>query len=639
MNAFIKKVSVVLMASILFACGGSGGDSTNPSPVIPTPTPPINIAPTIVVDSAFTVDEREQLSITAASSDQDGTIASVTWLQLSGPTFTVANSSNTNFSATVPEVPQAGAQAIFRITATDDDGASSSQEIQVTINNVNRPPVIELASNVSFDEGADITISAAVSDPDSDGTITTVNWMQTAGPDIEVLGASTTILAFIAPDVSAAGEIFEFKVTAEDELGETASKTVLVNINNVNQAPVSVVRNDVGVTLGNTVALDGSNAFDPDSPNLSYLWTVDRPVGSTATIASSTSVQTTFTPDIAGAYQIVLTVSDDEGLSGSEGFTVTAETVNLAPTAEAGTNRSVATGSTVALDGSNSTDPEGAALSYQWVLTPPAGSSAQLADSTSVNPTFLTDVDGTYRVSLIVGDGVLFSEPALLDVLAQTANNPPTANAGVDQTIAFGAVANLDATGSTDPDADLLSFQWSLVSAPAGSAPMLSNEQVAQPTLITDMVGTYVYRVTVNDEQTSASDNVTIEVVEASVQLCAVGAGPSPAENCLRFPWGSVNSASFSTLLSTGNITLDRLRIKAVGIDYTINITASDDSSFSRPFVDGIADGQIINANQNIDFILKTEALSVGNATPIFTISIEGQADLVVRFNYSINII
>lgn len=56
------------------------------------------------------------------------------------------------------------------------------------------------------------------------------------------------------------------------------------------------------------------------------------------------------------------------------------------PTADAGTDQTVASGSLVQLDGSGSSDSSNLPLTYQWTQT--AGPSVTLDDDISVNPTF-----------------------------------------------------------------------------------------------------------------------------------------------------------------------------------------------------------------------------------------------------------
>jgi len=87
---------------------------------------------------------------------------------------------------------------------------------------------------------------------------------------------------------------------------------------------------------------------------------------------------------------------------------------NNPPIAKAGPDQNVARGATVILDGSESFDPDtpengastsGADLSFRWRFTQrPLGSGAALGGSTLPKPTFVADVDGLYRVELVVGE-------------------------------------------------------------------------------------------------------------------------------------------------------------------------------------------------------------------------------------------
>ena len=43
-----------------------------------------------------------------------------------------------------------------------------------------------------------------------------------------------------------------------------------------------------------------------------------------------------------------------------------------------------------------------------------------------------------------------------------TGNNPPTANAGPDQTVHIGNSATLDGSASSDPDGDAPTYSWSV---------------------------------------------------------------------------------------------------------------------------------------------------------------------------------
>jgi uncharacterized protein YjdB len=87
-------------------------------------------------------------------------------------------------------------------------------------------------------------------------------------------------------------------------------------------------------------------------------------------------------------------------------------TANNPPSANAGQDQNVTVGSLVTLDGRNCSDPDGDLITYGWtIVEAPSGSIANLNDPASVIPTFIPDIPGQYRISLIVNDGQADSVP------------------------------------------------------------------------------------------------------------------------------------------------------------------------------------------------------------------------------------
>jgi hypothetical protein len=91
----------------------------------------------------------------------------------------------------------------------------------------------------------------------------------------------------------------------------------------------------------------------------------------------------------------------------------------LAPVAVIVTDQTVSVGQPVQLDGSASTAPYGAPLTYSWsLLDAPIGSAAALSDPEAVNPYFIPDLVGDYVVQLIVCDGDQYSDAAVTTIAA-----------------------------------------------------------------------------------------------------------------------------------------------------------------------------------------------------------------------------
>ncbi len=282
-----------------------------------------------------------------------------------------------------------------------------------------------------------------------------------------------------------------------------------------NSCPTANAGPDQTVALGDIVTLAGGGSTDPDGDALTYVWSLSsKPEGSAAALSDPIAVTTTFTVDLSGEYMAELVVND--GACDSEPDTVTVSTVNSCPVAKAGSDQTVHVGDVVSLDGRGSTDADGDALTFMWTLVgTPAGSAATLSDPTAATPTFTVDLPGEYVAELVVSDGKCPSQPD--SVAISTYNLPPVADAGPDQEVAVGDIVQLDAGGSSDPEGDPLTHRWSMLSKPADSSALLSDETSATPTFEVDAEGDYVVQLIVGDgEYESEPDTCT-----ASAYGCA----------------------------------------------------------------------------------------------------------------------
>ena len=111
--------------------------------------------------------------------------------------------------------------------------------------------------------------------------------------------------------------------------------------------------------------------------------------------------------DIFGVYTISLEVENDQG-GIDEAFTIV--TVNGAPTIELNYPDNPRAGDAVLLDGSSSSDPESAELSFQWDLdwgvdSDGDGDGRNDIDSTDAQTLLPTNTSGIYTGSLTIDDG------------------------------------------------------------------------------------------------------------------------------------------------------------------------------------------------------------------------------------------
>lgn len=184
------------------------------------------------------------------------------------------------------------------------------------------------------------------------------------------------------------------------------------------------------------------------------------------------------------------------------------------PVARAGDDQINVLGYTIYLDGSNSFDPDGNSLSFQWEFTALPGTSA-LTDTALVSPdsatcNFLPDVRGLYVLQLTVSDG---TEENSNEVNVSIVNDPPVANAGTEQTTDVSVAVNLDGSGSYNPNAqegDLLTYSWQVQAQPAGATPVLTGTETATPQFIPDLEGVYILELSVDDSYDTDTDTVNV---------------------------------------------------------------------------------------------------------------------------------
>ena len=291
----------------------------------------------------------------------------------------------------------------------------------------------------------------------------------------------------------------------------------------LNTAPVVNAGSDQQVDGGETVSLSGTGSDNEGV--VTYSWS--QISGPQVTLNQNSIANPSFiAPNVDTDTSITLevTVSDGEGLTATDTVLISIKasgsvSVNTPPTVNAGVDQTVDEGNLVQLSATGS-DPEGSIV-VTWEQI--SGPSVQVFNSSILSPTFIApdiDVEQAIVLQVTATDemGVSVMDNVEITIQNVAANNPPTINAGVDQTVDEENLVQLSATGS-DPEGSIV-VTWEQISGPSVQ---ISNSSILTPTFIApaiDVEQAIVLQITATDESgVSVQDSVeiTIQIVAANI--------------------------------------------------------------------------------------------------------------------------
>ena len=404
----------------------------------------------------------------------------------------------------------------FIVELVVNDGAKSSAAAHVTIEVKEAnpaPTAIASISSNAVELNQRVTLDAGnSSDPEQEPL--TYAWVVESHPDQSVaklVNPTASRATFTADKVGQ----YVFTVTVTDPVGNTSSAKVSLEVDVIDLTPTAIATAPKEAQLGAAVTLDGSASRDPENAPLTYAWTLNSaPTGSTAALSSATAATPSFTADKLGYYVFSLTVSDGKKTSQAVQVTVHAVQKNLGPVVVAKvSDNEVEAGKAITLDSTGTFDPENDPITYKWsIASKLAGSAAAVSDAAAAKPTVTLDKIGRYELRLAVSDGVTTTVSDAIYAEAVAVNAAPTASAsGPTAPVAIGADVTLDGSKSHDPENAVVTYEWTVIAVPTGSAAKLSDATAKAPTFKADVAGDYVFQLVVSDGQ-KKSDPVTVTV-------------------------------------------------------------------------------------------------------------------------------
>ena len=555
----------------------------------------VNDNPVITSATTASGTEDEPFTYTATASDIDGDALTFTftglpaWVSFSGATVSgTPGEGDGNFS--------------FTITADDNNGGSASQTVAVTIAAVNDVPV---ANAAAFSVDEDGTLAGNLTGSDAEGSVLTFAMTATGSNGTAVLNANGSFT--YAPNANYNGSD-SFTFTVSDGLATSAPATVSITVNAVNDAPLAHAAQFSVDEDGNlSGALTGE---DIEGESLTFSLASGASSG-TAAVNADGSFSYAPNAEYNGSDSFTFTVSDGLATSAPATVSITVNTVNDAPVADAAAF-------TVDEDGTLSgtlsgSDIDGDGLTFAMTAT---GSNGSAVVNTDGSFTYAPneDYNGSDSFAFTVNDGSVSSAPATVSLSITPLNDNPvitsaaTANAVEDEPFSYTATAS-------DVDGDVVSFTF------AGLPAWVSASGATVSGTPSEGDGGFSFKVIARDGE-GGSDSLNVAVAVNPVNDAPVAAAAAFTLD---------EDGSLAETLSGNDVEGDALTFALADGAAHGEVTIEADGLFSYS-----PDGDY-NGGDNFTFTVSDGQATSAPATVSLTINAVNDAPLAVVDTYNVS--
>ncbi|MCD8554613.1 VCBS domain-containing protein [Seleniivibrio sp.] len=287
------------------------------------------------------VDEDSSITgqLTATDADDGAVLTFTTDSTVEG--LTLNSDGSYTFDASSYDYLAAGATEVIEIpyTVTDENGATSTAKLTITVTGTNDAPVAEAATN-AVDEEATITGQLTATDADDGAVLTFTTDSTVEGLTLNTDGSYTFDASSYDYLAAGATEVIEIPYTVTDENGATSTAKLTITVTGTNDAPVAEAATNA---VDEDATISGQLTATDVDDNAVLIFTTDSTVeGLTLnTDGSYTFDASSYDYLAAGATEVIeipYTVTDENGATSTAKLTITVTGTNDAPVAEAAVN-------------------------------------------------------------------------------------------------------------------------------------------------------------------------------------------------------------------------------------------------------------------------------------------------------------
>jgi PKD repeat protein len=508
---------------------------------------------------------------------------------------------------------------IVRLLIEDSEGASSESSTTVTVNS--RPPVAQISSNVSFGAAPlDIVFNASSSFDLDDGDAITKYSI-----DFGDGNTSTQSTASFTHTYTNIGD-YTARLTVTDSYNKTHSVTKVISVGNSNPLPQLTISPSTGAKNSQQLTLDASGTVDPTNDNLTrFKFSLQEFNGTKVTLYEGANNSHTLTlNNNIGEARFFLEVEDENGGISTE-LSKSYIIGNTKPTSAFTLNNNSGVNGFAfqASNTSSDVDPNDE-LTYAWYLD-----GVFVSDSLNYSSTLNGVGSHTLRLTATDASNEFHNFEQNLTV---TSSTPIASFTMSEDTAQIPHTVSFNASASSDPDAEQLSYQWNF----GDGSSLVSGTDKSFVTHEYESVGVFTVTLTVSD-QSNLTNSVTSEFVALNgvpTSSFTLSSANFQNDNLL-----TLNGAS-STASGSASITLWKWYYQYSVEEPTLIATNNTATYLYNPSlnVGGAKIGLIVEDNEGNESDISFTSVLVANTNPVAAYSVNqntGSGSYQISFDAS----